>query len=109
MQAETDMAGAGERHDQAHPHHHAVPQYQRVAGLRITALSADSQAAGRRPGVCLSAREAARDSAVLAGAEFVLAGAQPPLLRILTITHLDAAFGLRPRHGPAASPGSVTP
>ncbi|MER6434250.1 STAS domain-containing protein [Streptomyces sp900105245] len=57
----------------------------------------------------LSALEAARDSAEHAGAEFALAGVRPALLRILSITRLDAVFGLRPRHGPAASPGTAAP
>ncbi|WP_435271132.1 STAS domain-containing protein [Streptomyces sp. 1222.5] len=54
----------------------------------------------------LSVLEAARDSVVRAGAEFALAGVRPTLLRILSITRLDAAFGLRLCQGLAASPDS---
>ncbi|MGW4569117.1 STAS domain-containing protein [Streptomyces sp. NPDC004561] len=51
----------------------------------------------------------ARDSVQPAGTEFVLQGARTTLLRVLTITGLDAGFGLRPQHGPAPSPDSATP
>ncbi|MFC9282819.1 STAS domain-containing protein [Streptomyces collinus] len=57
----------------------------------------------------LAALVAARDGAVHAGAEFTLAGGQPTLLRILTITHLDARLGLRHATDPHPAPARRHP
>ncbi|MFJ3234264.1 STAS domain-containing protein [Streptomyces sp. NPDC086787] len=55
----------------------------------------------------LTALVKARERARNAGAEFVLVGARPPVLRVLVMTGLDVVLNVRPQHGPPAGTGSA--
>ncbi|WP_432171151.1 STAS domain-containing protein [Streptomyces sp. 1222.5] len=74
---------------------------------RPTCLVMDVSAVSFCDAAGLTALEAARSSAVRAGTRFALSGVQPTLLRILTVTGLDATFDLWPHHGRFPSAGAT--